>query len=152
MCEGDLGDAILKGHADVVNLKERELLKMIKQLAVIPVSIVVRRSYFLSTRQDLIGNTRSFATRIKGKASTCSYTFTCPMDGCNQLKDFTDIVLKDILVTDLADKDIQKEVLGLESLDEKNVHETIGFFKAKEMTRDAMTHLLQRLQFHHTNP
>ena len=34
-CDEDLGDAILKGHADVVNLSERELLSMIKQLAVI---------------------------------------------------------------------------------------------------------------------
>ena len=71
-CGEDLGDAILKGHADVVNLSERELLSMIKQLAVIPVSVVVRRSDFLSTRKDLTENTRSFAARLKRKASTCS--------------------------------------------------------------------------------
>ena len=66
-CEKDLGDAILKGHTDIVNLSEQELLAMIKQLAVIPVSVVVRRSDFLSTRQDLTENTRSFAARLKGK-------------------------------------------------------------------------------------
>ena len=52
-CDEDLGDVILKGHEDIVNLSERELLSMIKQLAVIPVSVVVRRSDFFSTRQDL---------------------------------------------------------------------------------------------------
>ena len=40
-CDEDLGDSILKGHADIVNISEQELLSMIKQLAVIPVSVVV---------------------------------------------------------------------------------------------------------------
>ena len=39
----------------------------IKQLAVIPVSVVVRRSEFLSTKQDLIENIKSFAARLKEK-------------------------------------------------------------------------------------
>ena len=111
---------------------------MIKKLAVIPVSVVVRLSDFLSTKQDLTENTRSFAARLKGKASTCSYTCTCPKDGCNQVIDFTDIILKDVMVTGLADEDIRKEVLGWGSLDEKDVNETIGFIEGKEMARDAM--------------
>ena len=138
-CEEDLGDAILRGHEDIVNLNEQELLKMIKQLAVVPVSVVVRRTDFLSTKQDLTENTRSFAARLKGKASTCSYTCKCPKDGCNQIIDFTDIILKDVMVTGLADEDIRKEVLGWGSLDEKNVNETIGYIESKEMARDAMT-------------
>ena len=40
----DLVDSILKGHTDIVNLSEWELLGMIKQLAVITVSAVVLRS------------------------------------------------------------------------------------------------------------
>ena len=51
-CDKDLGDAILKGHTDIVDLSERELLGMIKQLTVIPVSVVVRQSDFLITRLD----------------------------------------------------------------------------------------------------
>ena len=46
-------DAILKKHANVVNLSKREHLRIFKQVAVIPVSVVVRRPDFLSTRQDL---------------------------------------------------------------------------------------------------
>ena len=137
-CDGDLGDANLKRHADVVNLSEQELLRMIMQLAVISVSVVVRQYDFLITKQDLTENTRPFAARLKGKASTCSYTCTCPKDGCNQVIDFTGIILKGFMVTGLADKDIRKEVLGWGSLDEKDVNETIGFFEAKEMARDAM--------------
>ena len=40
-CEEDLGHANLKGHTDIVSLSEQELLGMIKQLAVIPVSVGV---------------------------------------------------------------------------------------------------------------
>ena len=112
---------------------------MIKQLAVIPVSVVVRRSDFLSTRQDLTENTRSFAAHLKRKVSTCSYTCTCPKDGSSQVIGFTKIILKDILVTDLADEDIRKEILGWKRLDEKIVNETSGFMEAKEMLRDAMS-------------
>ena len=39
-CEEDLAEAILKRHADVVNYSERELLRLLKQLAVIPVSVL----------------------------------------------------------------------------------------------------------------
>jgi len=138
-CDEDLGDAVQKGHADLVNLSEQELFSMIKQLAVIHVSFGVQLSDFLSTRQDLTVNTRSFAARLKGKASTCSYTCTCPKDVCNQVIGFTDIILKDVIVTGLADEDIRKEVLGWESLGEKDINETIGFVKEKAMACDAMT-------------
>ena len=40
------------------------------------------------------------------------------------------------MVTGLADEDIRKEVLGWESLEKKNVNETIGFIEAKYMARD----------------
>ena len=42
-------------------------------------------------------------------------------------------------MTGLGNEDIRKEMLGWGSLDEKDVNETIGFIKAKEMARDAMT-------------
>ena len=39
-CEKNLAEAILKRHEDVVNYSERELLRLLKQLAVIPVSVL----------------------------------------------------------------------------------------------------------------
>ena len=46
-CEEDLAEAILKRHADVVNYSQRELLRMLKQLAVIPVSVLYDDQTFL---------------------------------------------------------------------------------------------------------
>ena len=40
------------------------------------------------------------------------------------------------MVTSTLVEDIQKEVLGQESLDKKNVNEAIGFIEAKQMARD----------------
>ena len=60
-----------------------------------------------TTKQDLIENT-----------STCSYTCTCPKDGCSQVIGFTDITRKYVMVTGLADEDVHKEMIGWESLDE----------------------------------
>lgn len=59
-CEEELGDAILKGQSNVVKTSEEELLAVIKQLAVIPVSKVVRRSDFITTKQDLGENARAY--------------------------------------------------------------------------------------------
>ena len=55
------------------------------------------------------------------------------------------------MVTGLADKCIQKEVLRWESLDEKNVNETISFIEAKEMARDTMTQSAVTASFFLTN-
>ena len=93
LCDEDLGDAILKGYAEVANLSEQELLSMIKQLAVTTVLVVVRRSDFLNTRNKLIDKTRLFTARLKGKTSICSYNLylskrwlqsqTYNSNGCN---------------------------------------------------------------------
>ena len=137
-CEEELGDAILKSHAAAVSGTEEQLLTAIKQLAVIPVAISVRRSELLSIRQDHGENARSFVARLKGKAATCTYSMVCPKDGCDQLIDFTDVIVKDVLVAGLCDEEIRKEVLGWSELDHKTVNETISFIEAKEMARDAL--------------
>ena len=100
---------------------------------------MVRRSEFLCTKQDLGESTRSYAARLKGKAATCAYSCSCTRDTCDQVVDFTDIIVKDVLITGLVDEDIRKDVLGWEDLDNKGINETIRFIEAKEMARDALT-------------
>ena len=93
-CDDELGDAVLKGHHTAVLGTEDNLLAVIKQLAVIQASICVRRADLLSIKQDYGENVRSYFTRIKGKAATCSYTITCKSAACTQLNDFTDVMVK----------------------------------------------------------
>ena len=137
-CDDDLGDSILKGNPNAVYGTEDELLAAIKQLAVVPVAISIRRADLLTCKQDHGENARAFAAKLKGKAATCSYTVVCSSGTCNQATDFTDIIVKDVLVAGLADEDIKREILGWTELDIKDVNSTVAFIEAKEMARDAI--------------
>ena len=120
---------------------EDSLRNVMKLLAVIPVAVGVRRTELLATKQDHGENIRTFFTRIKGKAATCSYTVACSSGTCTQIIDFTDIMAKDVLIAGLVDEEIRREVLGWADLDTKKVNDTVTFIEAKEMARDAMNKL-----------
>ena len=137
-CEDELGDALLKAHPDAATGNEDELVAKIKKMAVIPVAVCVRRAELLGTQQDHGENARAFCAKLKGKAATCSYTADCTSDTCTQVINFTDIMVKDVLVSGLADEEVKKEVLGWSELDNKSLEETVTFIEAKEMARDAM--------------
>ena len=137
-CDEDLGDSILKGHPDAVTGTEDNLVKIIKQMAVIPVAISVRRADLLGSKQDHGENARAFYAKVKGKASTCSYSIECTSATCNHTIDFTNVMVKDVVISGLVDEDVKKEVLGWEDLDDKSLEETIYFIEAKEMARDAL--------------
>ena len=137
-CDESLGDAILRGHPDAVEGNEETLLAVIKKLAVTPVPRVVRRNEVLKLKQDHGEKTRSFAARVRGKASTCGYKQVCCGAGCEVETDFTEIILKDVLIAGLVDEEIKKEILGWSEVDAKTVEETLTFIEGKEMARDAM--------------
>ena len=137
-CDEDLGDAILKGHPNAVTSTEENLLKIIKQMAVIPVAISVRRADLLNTKQDQGENVRAFYAKVRGKAATCSYLVKCTSGLCSQAIDFTNIMVKDVVISGLVDDDLKREVLGWPDLDEKSLEDTISFIEAKEMARDAL--------------
>ena len=99
---------------------EQYLLTAIKTVAVTPVAVSVRRSELLSMKQDHTENTRSLFARINSKATTCAYAVDCTSDTCQQKIYFTDIIVKDVLISGLAD-------------------DNITFLEAKEMARDALS-------------
>ena len=138
-CDEDLGDSILKGHPDAVTGTEDNMLNVIKQMAVIPVAISVRRADLLATKQDHGENARAFYAKVKGKASTCKYSIECTKAECNQVIDFTDVMVKDVVISGLVDEDVKKDVLGWTDLDDKSLEDTVSFVEAKEMARDALS-------------
>ena len=137
-CEEDLGDKVLKGHPDAVSGDAQQLLEVIKKLAVVPVAVSVRRAELLSTRQDHGENIRSYVAKLQGKAATCNYSMVCSKSDCTQINNFTDTIVKDVVVAGLVDDEIKKEVLGWADLDDKNIEETVNFIEGKEMARDAL--------------
>ncbi len=137
-CDEELGDTIIKGHPNAASGTEQELLAIVKKLAVIPVAISVRRSDLLSTKQAHGETGRSFYARLKGKAATCAYTINCSEGTCARLIDFTNVIVKDVLINGLADEEIKKDVLGWIELDTKGVEDVVSFVESKEMARDAL--------------
>jgi hypothetical protein len=137
-CDEDLGDSILKGHPDAVTGTEDNMLNVIKQMAVIHVAISVRRADLLATKQDHGENARAFYAKVRGKASTCKYSIECTKAECNQVIDFTDVMVKDVVISGLVDEDVKKDVLGWTDLDDKSLEDTVSFVEAKEMARDAL--------------
>lgn len=138
-CDDALGNDLLRGNSNIIaNSTELDLLNAIKKLAVVPVAISVRRSDLLSIRQCDGESIRAFFARIKGKAATCAYTADCTDPNCAQAVDFTDIIVKDVLISGLAEDEIKREVLGWSGLDASTMEETVSFIEAKEMAREAL--------------
>ena len=137
-CDEDLGNDLLRSYPTILDGTEELLLQAIKKLAVTPVAITVRRSELLSTKQDHGESIRSFYAKVNGKAATCAYVKDCPGAACTQKVDFTDVLVKDVLVTGLVDEDIRRDVFGWTELDAKDVQETVGFIEGKEMAREAL--------------
>ena len=109
-CEEDFSYVFLKRHAAIVNSSEQELLRITNQLNIILVLAVVKLSDFLSSRQIRFESKKLFAARLKGKART-------PVLSQNMVS-YTDITVKDVLLTGLADDEIRKEIVEWGSLDE----------------------------------
>ena len=57
---------------------------------------------------------------------------------CQVETDFTETIVKDVLINGLNDEEINKEILGWVDVDTKTVEEALSFIEGKEMARHAM--------------
>ena len=110
-CDQDLEAELFKDVQDIGGTNERSLLDSIKKLAVISIAASVRRAEFLALHQDHGQPVRSFAARVKGKAQTCAFHKNCSQ--CDHPVDYTDEMVKYVIISGIADEEIKKEVLGI---------------------------------------
>ena len=136
-CSTELGDDILREDNTILDGSAENLMTVMRKFAVIPVAKTVRRSEVLMMKQDHKEGIRSYFSRVKGKADTCAYLVKC-IHGCNKDCDYTNEIIKDILVTGLSDPEIRRDVLGWHGLDGKSVQDTVTFIESKEMARNAL--------------
>ena len=130
-----LGDSLLKSDPTSVAKPTTELMSTMKSLAVIAVATGVTRSELMKMHQERDEQFRSFAARVRGKAEICDYTTACT---CTRIVNFTDCIIKDILVSGIADIEIQREILGTIGILEKPVNDIISLVESKEMARNAL--------------
>lgn len=135
-CAGaTLGDSLLRLDPNATSRALPELLMAMRSMAVIPVAIVVLRSELLQIKQERDESFRAFAARVRGKAETCAFTAKC---SCGNDVDYTDMVIRDVLLSGIADCDIKREVLGWDKILQKTVNEVIAIVENKEMARNAL--------------
>lgn len=84
-----------------------------KKMAVIKIATSVRRTKLLSLKQDHGQSFREFYANGKAQASTCDFPVKCGQTCCTEAPavDYTSLVVKDILVSGIADIEIRKDVL-----------------------------------------
>ncbi len=135
-CTGaELGDSLLKTNPQAVSQPLPQLLKDIRSLAVIPVATSVLRTELLQLHQERGEAFRAFTTRVRGKAEACSFGAKCE---CGKNVDYTDHVIRDILINGIADSDIRLEILGTADILQHNINDLTGIVESKEMARNAV--------------
>ena len=106
-----------------------------RSLAVIPVATCVLRTELLQLHQDRDETFRAFTARVRGKAETCAYSADCE---CGKTVDYTDHIIRDVLLNGIYDSDIRRKVLGTADILRKAVNEVIALVETKEMARNAL--------------
>ena len=135
-CAGqELGDSLLKVDPKALSIPLKQLLAKLRSLAVIPVAISVLRTELLQLRQERGELFRTFATRVLGKAETCAYAMACT---CGQSVDYTDQMIRDVLLNGISDSDIRHDVLGTRDILNSPVNGLISIVESKEIAHNAI--------------
>lgn len=136
--DGPLGDALLKTDPDIINKDIDVVLSAMKKLAVIPIATGILRSELLEMKQLRDEIFRKFASRVRGKAETCEYetSATCECGSVTSVN-FTDHIMRDVLLAGIYDADIRREMYGIDKILQQPVNDVISLVEKKEMARDA---------------
>ena len=133
--ENELGDSLLKANPHAASNTLPDLLAAMRSLAVIPVATGVLRTELLQLRQERDEPFRAFTARVRGKAETCAFSTKCE---CGKNVDYTDHVIRDVLLNGISDPDIRREVLGTKNVLQTPVNDVIALVENKEMARNAL--------------
>lgn len=135
-----LGDAVLRLENNVSTKSEKELLDIMRSLAVIPVALMVIRAELFAMRQNREESFRSFFARVRGKADICSYTTesSCQCGRTNNV-DFTETIVRDIVVAGIYDEDIRRRIMGMKDLCRKSANDIVSLVETEEMARDSVS-------------
>ena len=108
----DLRERLMNSYSNIENESEEETLKKIKQMSVKSESIIVAQVNHMKCTQGRDEPVRSFYARLKGQANVCDYTVKHTINGTEHIVSFEEKILRQILATNIADNEIQTELLS----------------------------------------
>ena len=131
-----LGNLLLKSHPDITDYPPDVAMKAMERLAVIPISKGVIRAELMKMRQGSDELVRTFHSNVQGKAQMCGFSvkFTCECNKTSKV-DYTDEVIKDVLLAGIADEVVQTGVYDVEDIEDKSVNEIVALIERKERAR-----------------
>ncbi|RLJ22719.1 hypothetical protein DJ031_00325, partial [bacterium endosymbiont of Escarpia laminata] len=118
---------------------EEEILTLVRTLAVREENTMVARVTLHNMRPDRDETVRSFSARIRGQAGVCKFSLPCP--NCTQTVNYTEEVLRDVVIRGLEDPEIQLDLLGDKNQD-MNFEEVLRFVEAKEAGKRSASRLV----------
>ena len=99
---------------------------------------MVARVRLSDMKQDRDEAIQNFGARLRGQASVCKFTTAC--SSCNTAVNYTDNILRDVIIKGLADNEIQLDLLGDQDM---SLEEVFQFVEAKEAGKRSAGRLLQ---------
>ena len=115
-CDTDLRKDLHRTDKELEQKDEDAILLTIASLAVRRENVMVSRLALHGMTQDREEGVRNFAARLRGQANECKFVVRCPCANPRDV-DFTDQMIRDVLIRGLNDHDIQHEILGHEDQD-----------------------------------
>lgn len=143
-CEPQLReDVTTAAGGSLMDKPEEEVLDRIRALAVRHENILVARIQLQDMQQKDGEPIRAFAARLKGQSSVCKFVQECP--SCTTHVDFTNQMIRDVLVKGIVDSDIQLNLLSVNN-QEMSLEEVIQYIEAKESGKRSLSKLAQNYQ------
>ena len=130
---------MLMVDSNITAKSTNDVLELMKSLTVIPVAIGVLRAKLLGMKQKRDEPLRTFSLLVRGKAETCEFFTNSDCESCharNRLN-YTDHMMRDVLIAGIYDADIRREVLGVEGIVDRSVNEIKSLLEKKEIACDA---------------
>ena len=134
-----LGDMLLKADPHLTMKPVVEVMKAMQSMAVIPVARGVSRAELFQMAQANDEPIRSFAARVRGKAETCGFLTSTTCGACSRAvnANYTEEVIRDVLLAGIADVDIRREALGMPDIQDKSTNDVVSLIESREMARNA---------------
>ena len=133
-----LGDLLLKSDPRLTTRPLKDVLKIMRSLAVIPVARGVTRAELSKMSQSNDEPIRTFSARVRGKAETCGFT-TYAKCQCGESveADYTEEVIRDVILAGICDLDIRREALSMPGIQDKATNDVVSIIESREMARNA---------------
>ena len=134
--DDDVKKDVHAANADILNMTEDQVMAAIKEYAVQRRAISSLKMDLWRMTQDEGEGIRKFYARVKELAAQCQLTLPCTEPTCRlrhaPYLSYCDEIVKQVVLSGIADRDIRKEVLGVDGINNKNLADTLAIIENKE--------------------